>query len=121
MQPALPQLPGLDGPDLFSTISGWPSPSFSALLNRPAVGCHVAWGKLSAGPFLQCRMVPRVQNSRLLAVRAGANAKLSLGEQLGSGPEKNGPEVCCHFSKPLLCSLASGKSFQLMGLSFLIC
>lgn len=43
MQSALLQLPALDGPDLFSTISGWPSPNFSALLSWPAVGCHVAW------------------------------------------------------------------------------
>lgn len=59
MQSALLQLPGLEGPDLFSTISGWPSPNFSVLLNWPAVGCHMAWegGSCLLVPFLQCCMV----------------------------------------------------------------
>lgn len=61
MQSALLRLPGLDGPDLFSTISGWPSPNFSVLLNWPAVGCHVAWeGGAVAGPLSPVLHHPRV-------------------------------------------------------------
>jgi hypothetical protein len=89
VQPALLQLPGLDVPDLFSTISGWPSPNFS--VSSTGLLLAATWpgrGELSAGPLSPVLHGPRVQNSRSLAVLGVADVKLPLGEHLGPGPEK---------------------------------
>lgn len=58
---ALLQLPGLDVPDLFSTISGWPSPNFS--VSSTGLLLAATWpgrGELSAGPLSPVLHGPRV-------------------------------------------------------------
>lgn len=111
MQSALLRLPGLDGSDLFSTISGWPSPNFSVLLNWPAAGCHVAWeGGAVAGPLSPVLHSPRVQSTRSLAVW-GVLMSSYLWVNSWAQAQKSGSELHCHFCKSPLCSLASGKPF----------
>lgn len=93
MQPALLQLPGLDVPDLFSTISGWPSPNFS--VSSTGLRLAATWlgrGELSAGPLSPVLHGPRVQNSRSPAVQGVLMSSHLLGNPWAQA-QKSGPEL----------------------------
>lgn len=87
VQLAFLQLRGLDVLDLFSTISGWPSPNFS-----PGSGCRACcW--LGMAAWWSCLRAPlpllgsRKSLGLLVTGLRRANYKPLQGERWGPGPE----------------------------------